>query len=178
VAGGGEPCHVQADLRDDVPGQFPADAGDLREPVRGGRHGSAVTGPGGVGAPGGLDGVQEGPDRVVEPGDLAVQEGDVVHVVLGDLGVVAAEHARQGPLQLLLVLLKRLGLRINEVAAMQLGDIYWWARQLTVRGKGSRLDQLPLPADAGQAIDAWLRGGRPGCSCRPVFTTLPARSAR
>lgn len=73
-----------------------------------------------------------------------------------------------------LVLLVRLGLRVSEVAAMQLGDIGWRGGQVTVRGKGSRLDQLPLPADAGQAIAAWLRGGRPGCSCRHVFTTLLA----
>jgi site-specific recombinase XerD len=73
-----------------------------------------------------------------------------------------------------LVLLVRLGLRVSEVAAMELGDIDWRAGQLTVRGKGSRLDGLPLPADAGQAIAAWLRGGRPGCSCRRVFTTLLA----
>ena len=73
-----------------------------------------------------------------------------------------------------LVLLARLGLRVSEVAAMELGDIDWRAGQITIRGKGSRLDQLPLPADAGQAIAAWLRGGRPGCSCRRVFTTLLA----
>ena len=60
-----------------------------------------------------------------------------------------------------LVLLVRLGLRVSEVAAMQLGDIDWRAGELTIRGKGSRLDQLPLPADAGQAIAAWLSSGRP-----------------
>ena len=37
---------------------------------------------------------------------------------------------------------------------MELGDIDWRAGQITIRGKGSRLDQLPLPADAGQAIAA------------------------
>jgi site-specific recombinase XerD len=73
-----------------------------------------------------------------------------------------------------LVLLVRLGLRVSEVAAMQLDDIDWRAGQITIRGKGSRLDQLPLPADVGQAIAAWLRGGRPGCSSRQVFTTLLA----
>jgi integrase/recombinase XerD len=73
-----------------------------------------------------------------------------------------------------LVLLVRLGLRVSEVAAMELGDIDWRAGQFAIRGKGGRLDQLPLPADAGQAIASWLRGGRPGCSCRQVFTTLLA----
>lgn len=73
-----------------------------------------------------------------------------------------------------LVLLVRLGLRVSEVAAMELGDIDWRGGQITIRGKGSRLDQLPLPADAGQAIAARLHDGRPGCSCRQVFTTLLA----
>ena len=74
----------------------------------------------------------------------------------------------------MLVLPVRLGLRVSEVAAMDLGDIYWWGGQVTIRGKGSRMDRLPLPADAGQAIAGWLRGGRPGCSSRQVFTTLLA----
>jgi integrase len=73
-----------------------------------------------------------------------------------------------------LVLLARLGLRASEVAAVELGDIDWRGGQLSIRGKGSRVDRLPLPADAGQAIASWLRGGRPGCSCRHVFTTLLA----
>jgi integrase len=73
-----------------------------------------------------------------------------------------------------LVLLARLGLRAGEVAAMQLGDIDWRAGQVTIRGKGSRLEQLPLPADAGEAIAAWLRGGRPACPSRHVFTTVLA----
>ena len=77
-----------------------------------------------------------------------------------------------------LVLLVRLGLRVSEVAAMELGDIGWRAGQITIRGKGSRLDQLPLTADAGQAIAAWLRGGRPGCSCRCLHNAAgPARPA-
>ncbi len=75
----------------------------------------------------------------------------------------------------MLVLLVRLGLRVSEVAAMELGDnIDWRGGQVTIRGKGSRIDQLPLPADAGQAIATCLRGGRPSCSCRHVFMTLLA----
>jgi integrase/recombinase XerD len=74
----------------------------------------------------------------------------------------------------ILVLLVRLGLRVSEVAGMELGDIDWRAGQVTIRGKGSRADRLPLPADAGQAIACWLRGGRPGWPGRHVFTTLLA----
>jgi integrase len=51
-----------------------------------------------------------------------------------------------------LTLLARLGLRAGEVAALALDDIDWRAGEITVRGKGSRAERLPLPADAGEAI--------------------------
>ena len=61
----------------------------------------------------------------------------------------------------MLTLLARLGLRAGEVAALRLDDISWRAGEVTVRGKGSRAEQLPLPADVGEAITAYLRDGRP-----------------
>ena len=73
-----------------------------------------------------------------------------------------------------LVLLVRLGLRVSEVAAMQLGDIDWRAGQLTVRGKGGRLDQLPLPPTPGRRSRPGCVAAWPGCSWRQVFTTLLA----
>lgn len=72
-----------------------------------------------------------------------------------------------------LLLLTRLGLRRGEVAALGLDDIDWRAGELTIVGKGDCLERLPLPADAGEAIVAWLRGGRPATSpTRSVFTTV------
>ena len=74
-----------------------------------------------------------------------------------------------------LTLLSRLGLRAGEAAALELGDIGWRSGTVTVRGKGQRDEQLPLPADAGQALAAWLRDGRPpGFAGRQVFTTVQA----
>jgi integrase/recombinase XerD len=61
----------------------------------------------------------------------------------------------------MLTLLARLGLRSGEVAALSLDDIVWRAGEITVRGKGSRAERLPLPTDAGEAITAYLRDGRP-----------------
>jgi integrase/recombinase XerD len=61
----------------------------------------------------------------------------------------------------MLTLLARLGLRAGEVAGLALDDIDWRAGQVTVTGKGRRSERLPLPADAGQAVAAYLRGGRP-----------------
>jgi integrase/recombinase XerD len=42
-----------------------------------------------------------------------------------------------------------------------------------VRGKGGRVDRMPLPADVGEALVGYLRGGRPATSPRSV----PAASA-
>ncbi len=68
-----------------------------------------------------------------------------------------------------LVLLLRLGLRAGEAAALRLEDIDWRAAEVTVHGKGSRHERLPLPADAGEAIAAYLVRGRPASGHRQVF---------
>lgn len=69
----------------------------------------------------------------------------------------------------LLVVLLRLGLRRSEVAGLRLDDIDWRAGEVVVRGKGAREDRLPLPADVGGAIAAYLRRGRPQGDRREVF---------
>jgi integrase/recombinase XerD len=72
-----------------------------------------------------------------------------------------------------IVLLARLGLRAGEVAALDLGDIDWRQGEITICGKGSRRDSLPLPADAGEAVASWLAGGRPpDTACPAVFVRL------
>jgi integrase/recombinase XerD len=60
-----------------------------------------------------------------------------------------------------LVMLARLGLRRGEVAALRLEDVDWRAGELRIAGKGRRAERLPLPADVGEAIVAYLRDGRP-----------------
>ena len=69
----------------------------------------------------------------------------------------------------ILLLLARLGLRSGEVAFLELDDIDWSAGQLSVRGKGGQRTELPLPADVGKAIAAYLRHGRPRSTSRRVF---------
>jgi integrase/recombinase XerD len=71
-----------------------------------------------------------------------------------------------------LSLLARLGLRGAEAAGLRLGDIDWRAGEITVTGKGSRAERLPLPAAAGEALAAWLTEGRPQCESRAVFVTV------
>jgi site-specific recombinase XerD len=74
----------------------------------------------------------------------------------------------------ILVLLARLGLRAGEVAGLELDDLDWRAGEISVRGKGSRRERLPLPADVGEALVAYLHGGRPRAGCRKVFLRLNA----
>jgi site-specific recombinase XerD len=74
----------------------------------------------------------------------------------------------------ILTLLARLGLRASEVAAMRLDDIDWRAGELMVRGKGGRIDRLPLPHDVGEALAGYLRHGRPPSASRAVFLRVSA----
>ena len=69
----------------------------------------------------------------------------------------------------ILLLLARLGLRACEVVRMMLEDIDWEAGELTIRGKGGRIDKLPLPRDVGQSLAKYLKQLRPKCACRNVF---------
>jgi site-specific recombinase XerD len=72
-----------------------------------------------------------------------------------------------------IVLMLRLGLRATEVATLRLDDLDWRSGQLTVHGKGSRVDQLPLPVDVGEAVAAYLRRGRlRTATVREVFLCL------
>jgi site-specific recombinase XerD len=74
----------------------------------------------------------------------------------------------------ILLLLARHGLRGGEVLAMTLDDLDWERGELLVRGKGQRLERLPLPKDVGTALVHYLRRVRPTCSTRKVFIRLKA----
>jgi integrase/recombinase XerD len=94
---------------------------------------------------------------------------------------IAAEHAQRAidscdPLtavgrrdRAVLLLLARLGLRACEIIRLALDDIDWDQSQLRVRGKGGRQSLLPLPADVGAAMAAYLEYGRPPCEDRHLF---------
>ena len=71
----------------------------------------------------------------------------------------------------MLLLMARLGLRAQEVVAMQLDDIDWHTGRILIRGKGNQSDYMPLPVDVGEAIIAWLRYGRQG-QTRHLFVSL------
>jgi integrase/recombinase XerD len=72
-----------------------------------------------------------------------------------------------------LVLLCRLGLRVGEVVALEIGDIDWRKGELLVRSKGGWRDPLPIPVDVGEALAAYLRRRGPSPS-RRVFLKVRA----
>lgn len=74
----------------------------------------------------------------------------------------------------IILLLARLGLRSGEVAFLQLDDIDWNTGVISVRGKSGQRNGLPLPADVGKAIAAYLRDGRPQSTSRRVFLRAKA----
>jgi site-specific recombinase XerD len=95
----------------------------------------------------------------------------------------------------ILTILSRLGLRAGEVADLKLIDVDWRRGEITVRGKGNRCEQLPLPHDVGEAIVAYLSAGHPGAEAgagavfvrvkaphgpmtRGAVTAVAARAAR
>ena len=81
----------------------------------------------------------------------------------GDASVVGRrDHA-------IVVLLARLGLRVGEVAALTLDDLDWSHGEIVVRGKGNRIERLPLPVDVGEAVVSYLHEGRPPAPCRSLF---------
>jgi site-specific recombinase XerD len=97
----------------------------------------------------------------------------------GDLRRLVAVCDRRTPTgrrdYAVMLLLSRLGLRAGEVARLGLDDIDWRRGELTIRGKGNRAERLPLPADVGAAMAAYLRRGRPATvDGRSVFVRVHA----
>jgi site-specific recombinase XerD len=74
----------------------------------------------------------------------------------------------------MLLLLARLGLRAQEVVALCLDDIDWYASRLCVRpGKTHQARHLPFSQEVGQALAAYLKDGRPQSDSRRVFLQCP-----
>ncbi|WP_169744217.1 recombinase family protein [Knoellia aerolata] len=77
----------------------------------------------------------------------------------------------------IIILLARLGLRSIEVARLELHEVDWRGGELVVPGKGGGRDRLPLPAEVGEALVAYLtgdRGSRTGSGHTRLFLTCRA----
>jgi integrase len=83
-------------------------------------------------------------------------------------------QAKRAPLRLLAMvrLALDLGLRVGEIAKLEITDFDWRAGTVTLkRTKSQRQDVLPLPAVTGQALSEYMRHERPA-------TTLPSLFVR
>lgn len=69
----------------------------------------------------------------------------------------------------LLMLSSRLGLRAEDLRALQLDDLDFDRAVLRVGGKSRSETLLPLPQDVGDALLAFLDRARPACRSRHVF---------
>jgi site-specific recombinase XerD len=96
---------------------------------------------------------------------------EAVHRLLASINQRTATGRRD---YAILLVLARLGLRAGEVVRLELEDIDWNAGSLSVQGKGDQRCALPLPAEVGAAIAAYLRFGRPPSSSRRVFLRAKA----
>jgi integrase len=72
-----------------------------------------------------------------------------------------------------ILLLARLGLRAGEVVNLRLDDVDWHEGHVRIRaGKTCRERRLPLTLEVGEALVAYLRGGRPASAHREVFLSV------
>jgi integrase len=76
----------------------------------------------------------------------------------------------------LLMLLSRLGLRAGEAAGLCLNDWDWRAATVAVKVKGGGRLRLPIPADVGPAVVAYLRRRPAEATCREVFVAVRGES--
>jgi integrase/recombinase XerD len=69
----------------------------------------------------------------------------------------------------LISVFSRLGLRSQEAAGLLCKDINWRGGTVTVRGKGGRVQVMPLPVDVGAALADYLANERPASRDGQVF---------
>jgi integrase/recombinase XerD len=91
---------------------------------------------------------------------------EAVEALLGACGASEPVARRD---RAVITVMRRLGLRCAEVAALRLDDIDWVNGTVLVAGKSGRVDRMPLPADVGEALVDYLRRGRPETGERCVF---------
>jgi site-specific recombinase XerD len=72
----------------------------------------------------------------------------------------------------ILLLLARLGLRAGEIVLLELDDIRWRDAEILVRGKGRRVEHLPLLQDIGEALADYLREDRGTNASRQIFLRM------
>lgn len=97
----------------------------------------------------------------------ALTDEQVGQVLLADYA-----EARSTPLRLLAMvhLALDLGLRVGEIARLEINGFDWRAGTVTLKGtKSLRQDVLPLPAATGEALAAYVMHERPATALPTLF---------
>lgn len=126
----------------------------------------------------------------ITPAALAAAVGPIAYSSYGGLpraltgdqmALVAAQAdlSRSGSCRnrALFLVFSRLGLRSVEAACLRLDDISWRLGTVMVRGKGGRMETMPLPPDVGAALSDYLHDERPASAHRQVFLGVSAPHA-
>jgi site-specific recombinase XerD len=86
------------------------------------------------------------------------------------LGVIDRQSAAGKRDYAMILATARLGLRISDLRQLELSDLDWRAKTITiVQHKTGRALSLPLLDDVGWAIIDYVRHGRPETACAKVF---------
>jgi integrase/recombinase XerD len=115
--------------------------------------------------------VPAGRRRPAHVGMPRAASNDHVRAVLGVRDRASAAGRRD---YAILLMMARLAVRGGEVARLNLADVNWRAGEVTIHGKGGRVDILPLPADVGEAMADYLLHARPATASETLFVTLVA----
>jgi integrase/recombinase XerC len=89
----------------------------------------------------------------------------------------SAAPARELRDRALVELLYGAGLRVGELASLDVRDVDLHRGDVRVRGKGGKERVVPLPAAAREALSRWIESRRrPGLLAEPLFTSLRGRA--
>jgi len=108
---------------------------------------------------------------------LITKDERVVNQSAPEGGDRARRHAYMSLRDRALVeLLYGTGIRIGELVALDVRDLELRAQEVRVMGKGGKERIVPIPAQAREALSAWLDVRRhPGLMSEPLFISLRAR---
>ena len=80
------------------------------------------------------------------------------------LDVLPHSNVREIRTYAMFLLMARLGFRPSETVRVRLDDLDWVGSKILVRGKGKRLDWLPISKEVADAIIDYLKLSERGCS--------------
>ena len=109
---------------------------------------------------------------------VLVERADAAPAAKPAPGAASARFAALAPLRdrALIELLYGTGIRVGELAALDVRDVDLHRGDVRVMGKGSKERVVPLPAQTREALRAWLDARRgPGLLGEPLFISLRPR---